>query len=436
MAISRKSQKNSQRVAIVRGVRTPFAKQSTAYKNMSALELGKASVKGLLDTTDIDPKMIQQVVYGQVILTPQVPNIARDIVIANGMDVATDAYSVTRACATSYQATVNVAESIMAGTIDVGIAGGADSSSMLPILFSESFSQSLLALSKARTLSQRWNIIKKIRLKDLAPVPPAVKEFSTGISMGETAEQMAKTHHISRADQDAFSYRSHQLAAQAWEQGKMAQQVMTMRIPPYQDHIAQDNLIRAESSLASYEKLKPVFDRKHGSVTAANSSPLTDGASAVLLMRESVAKSMGLTPIGYLKSYAFSAIDVLEDMLMGPSYAVPMALDRAQLTLKDIDLIDMHEAFASQVLANLKMFESKQFAKDKLNRTSIIGKVDMDKFNVLGGSLAYGHPFAATGVRLIVQLCHELKLRGGGFGLTTGCAAGGLGAALVVEVDG
>lgn len=367
---------------------------------------------------------------------PAAPNIAREIVLGTGMDVHTDAYSVSRACATSFQSTVNICESIMAGNISVGIAGGADSSSVLPIGVSKKLARALVDLNKARTLGQRWNIIKKIRLKDLAPVPPAVAEYSTGLSMGQTAEQMAKTHNISRADQDAMAHRSHSLATAAWEKGLMKDEVMVAHPEPFKEFIEMDNTIRTNSTEDGYSKLRPVFDRKHGTVTAANSTALTDGASAVMLMSESKAKALGYEPLGYIRSFGFAAIDVWEDMLMGPSYATPIALERAGMNLADLDLIEMHEAFAAQALANMKMFGSKKFAEEKLGRKAAIGDIDMTKFNVNGGSLAYGHPFAATGTRLITQTINELRRRGGGVGLTTACAAGGLGAAMIVEVDG
>ena len=424
-----------ERIAVVAGLRTPFAKQATAFHGVPAVDLGKLVVSELLARTDLDPKLIDQLVFGQVVQMPEAPNIAREIVLGTGMSVSTDAYSVSRACATSFQAVANVTESIVAGTVDIAIAGGADSSSVLPIGVSKSLARALVDLNKARNLQQRFNILRRLRLKDLMPVPPAVAEYSTGLSMGQTAEQMAKSHGISREAQDALAHRSHTLAAQAWAEGKLSHEVFTAHVPPYKSPLERDNNIRESSDLASYAKLKPVFDRLHGSVTAANATPLTDGAAAVLLMREGRAKELGLEPLGYIRSFAFSAIDVWQDMLMGPSYATPLALDRAGITLADLTLIDMHEAFAAQTLANLKMFASKEFARDKLGRDSAIGEVDMDKFNVLGGSLAYGHPFAATGARMITQTLNELRRRGGGLALNTACAAGGLGAAMVLEVE-
>lgn len=423
------------RVAIVQGLRTPFARQATAFHGIPAVDLGKMVVSELLARSNISPEAIDQLVFGQVVQMPEAPNIAREIVLGTGMSIHTDAYSVSRACATSFQAIANVAESIMAGTISVGIAGGADSSSVLPIGVSKALARTLVDANKARTLSQRLKLFSKLKLRDLLPVPPAVAEYSTGLRMGDTAEQMAKSHHISREEQDALAHRSHTLAAKAWESGVLRDEVITAYIPPYKQSLDKDNNVRSDSSMASYSKLKPAFDRRHGSVTAANSTPLTDGAAAVLMMSESRARELGLVPLGYLRSFAFSAIDVWEDMLLGPSYATPLALDRAGITLQDLTLIDMHEAFASQTLANLKMFASDEFAREKLGRQQAIGEVDMNKFNVLGGSIAYGHPFAATGARMITQTLNELRRRGGGLGLTTACAAGGLGAAMIVEVE-
>jgi acetyl-CoA acyltransferase len=424
-----------ERIAIVAGLRTPFAKQATAFHGVPAVDLGKIVVNELLQKHDVDPAIIDQLVFGQVVQMPEAPNIAREIVLGTGMNVSTDAYSVSRACATSFQSTVNVAESIMAGHVDVGIAGGADSSSVAPVGVSKRLARTLVDLTKARTLGQRLSLISRLGLKDLLPVSPAVAEYSTGISMGETAEQMAKTYQISRQEQDALAHRSHTLATQSWQEGKLAGEVMTAHAEPYKNFIDKDNCIRENSVLESYAKLKPVFDRKHGSVTAATSTPLTDGGAAILLMREGRAKELGYKPLGYIRSFGFAAIDVWQDMLMGPSYATPIALQRAGMNLADLDLIEMHEAFAAQALANMKMFGSTKFAKEQLGRDKAIGEIDMDKFNVMGGSLAYGHPFAATGARLITQTLNELNRRGGGVGLTTACAAGGLGAAMIVETD-
>ncbi|RUO25239.1 acetyl-CoA C-acyltransferase FadI [Aliidiomarina minuta] len=423
------------RIAIVAGLRTPFAKQATYFHGVPALDMGKMVVQELISRTDLDAELVQQLVFGQVVQMPSAPNIAREIVLGTTLPVSTDAYSVSRACATSFQSAANIAESMLAGNISVGIAGGSDSSSVLPIGVSRKLALALVDLNKARSTGAKLKILKRLGLKDLMPVPPAIAEYSTGLTMGETAEQMAKSHNISREDQDKLAHRSHNMAHQAWEDGKLAHEVMAAHVAPYDDFLERDNNIRSDSKVEGYAKLRPAFDRKHGSVTAANSTPLTDGAAAVLMMTESRAKELGYKPLGYIRSYAFTAIDVWQDMLMGPSYATPVALERAGMQLGDLDLIEMHEAFAAQTLANVKMFASQKFAQEKLNRSQAIGEIDMDKFNVMGGSIAYGHPFAATGARMITQTLNELQRRGGGVGLTTACAAGGLGSAMILETE-
>ncbi len=427
---------NGKRVAIVAGLRTPFAKQWSAYREVSALDLANIVVSEMLQRIDLDPKEIQQVVYGQVVPSVEAPNIAREIVLATGMPKSIDAYSVSRACATSYQSAVNVAEAIMAGTIDTGVAGGADSASNVPITVSKRLAEALIAATKARSIGERMQAFAGLRPRDLAPVPPAIKEFSTGLSMGDSAEKMAKENHISREAQDEFAHRSHSLAAAAWAEGKFDDEVMEVFVPNrFNDAIREDNLIRKDTNIEKYAKLKPAFDRAHGTVTAANSSPLTDGASALLLMREDKAKAAGFDVLGFIRSYAFAALDPAGQLLMGPSYAAPIALDRAGVTLSDLDLVDMHEAFAAQILSNTQAFESTEWAQKNLGRSEKIGDIDWDKFNVTGGSISIGHPFAATGARQITQTLRELKRRGGNLALCTACAAGGLGAAMVLEAE-
>jgi len=424
------------RIAIVSGLRTPFAKQGTAYRDMSALDLAKACVSELLARAEIEPTEVELCVYGQVVPSLSAPNIAREIVLGTGMPKSIQAYSVSRACATSFQAMTSAAEAMLAGQCAVAIAGGADSASDVPIAVSKNLSRALVDASKAKTLGEKLKIFSKLSPKDLVPVPPALKEPTTGLTMGESAEKMAKEAGIGREEQDLFAHRSHARAAKAWESGIFKDEVMHVLPPPAFDRpIAEDNVVRKDSKPDSYAKLKPAFDRKFGTVTAGNSSPLTDGASALLLMTEAKAKALGYEPLGYLRSWAYAALDPADWMLMGPTYATPIALDRAHLELADMDVVDMHEAFAAQVLCNTKMFASKKFAQDKLGRESAIGEIDDAKLNVHGGSIAIGHPFAATGARMVTTVLHELKRRGGHYGLATACAAGGLGAAVVLEVD-
>ena len=427
---------NGNRVAIVAGLRTPFAKHWSAYREVSALDLANLVVAELLQRVELDPTEIQQVVYGQVVPSVEAPNIAREIVLATGMPKSIEAYSVSRACATSYQSTVNVAEAIMSGAIDTGLAGGADSASNVPITVSKRLAEALMAATKARSIGERAQIFAGLRPKDLVPVAPAIAEYSTGLSMGESAEKMAKENHIARSAQDEFALRSHTLAAAAWDEGKFDDEVMEVFVPNrFEQTIRKDNLVREGGTIDDYAKLKPAFDRKHGTVTAGTSSPLTDGASALLLMREDKAKAHGFDVLGFIRSYAFAALDPAGQLLMGPSYATPIALDRAGIKLSDLDLVDMHEAFAAQILSNTQAFESNEWAEKHIGRSEKIGDIDWDKFNVTGGSISIGHPFAATGARQITQTLRELKRRGGNLALCTACAAGGLGAAMVLEAQ-
>ena len=422
------------RVAIVAGVRTPFVKIDTDFKDMSALDLGRMAVAELIARAELDPEEIDSCVYGQVVLSVSTPNIAREIVLGLGLPRRIEAFSVTRACATSLQAMANAADAIRLGQASCAVVGGADSVSDPPILWSKRVAQALSAAARSRSLKDRVRAFRGLRPKDLIPVAPALQEPSTGLTMGESAEKMAKENGISREDQDAFALRSHTLASKAWTEGRFADQVLRAWLPPrYVKSSARDNLVRDDTTAEKLRELKPAFDRRYGTITAGSSSPLTDGASALLLMREDKARALGHRPLGFLRSHAFAAIDPAWQMLMGPSFATPIALDRAGLTLKDMDLIDMHEAFAAQVLSNVRAFGSRDFARERLGRTEPIGDIDMDRFNVNGGSIAIGHPFAATGGRMVLQTLKELERRGGQFGLVTLCAAGGLGAAAVLE---
>ncbi len=425
--------KEGRRVAIVAGLRTPFQKQATGFRDATARDLAASVIKELIARIGVAPKMVERIIFGQVLPSIEAPNIAREAGLLAGLPKEIDAYSVSRACATGYQAAVSGAESIWSGQIDTVIVGGTDSSTDVPITVSRKLARALLQASKAKNLGARLAAFSPLKPADFVPVPPAIAEISTGLSMGQSAEKMAKENGITRLAQDEFAHRSHQRAALAEAEGRFAQEVMTVYPQPSFDAVSKDNLIRRNSDLASYAQLRPAFDRVHGSVTAGNASPLTDGASALFLMSEEKARAEGLNILGYIQSFAFSAIDPGGQLLMGPSYATPLALERAGLTLSNMDLVDMHEAFAAQVLSNTQAFASKKFAQEKLGRSQAIGEIDWESFNVTGGSLALGHPFAATGTRQITQTIRELIRRDGQFALCTACAAGGLGAAMVIE---
>lgn len=426
--------KKPRRVAIVDGLRTPFAKSSTVFRNLSTLDLSSAVVAELVARSGVDASAVDRVVYGAVVADVGAPNIAREIVLAGPFPESVDAYSVSRACATSTQSFVEGAQSILLGETDIVITGGADSLSKPPITYSDRFVEILMEANAARDMPSKVKAFAKVRPKDLVPNPPAIAERSTGKTMGHSAEEMAKANGISREQQDEFTVRSHAKAIEAWETGVFDDEVMPLHVPPrFKEAVERDTIPRSDSTLEKLATLKPVFDRKYGTVTAANASPLTDGASALLLMDESVAKALGYEPKAYLKSYAFAALDPNWQLLMGPAFATPLALDRAGMTLDDIDLIDMHEAFAAQVLSNVQAFASDEFAQKRLGRKKAIGEIDDSKFNIYGGSISIGHPFAATGARQIMTMANELDRRGGGTALVTQCAAGGLGAAVVLE---
>jgi len=414
-------------------VRTPFAKAGTAFKSISAIDLGKLCVAELLQRTNLDGKEVQALVFGTVIPSVLAPNIAREVSLLPLLPKGVQAFSVSRACASANQAITDAADQIALGHLDIAIAGGSESLSNIPILHAQGFAEALVLASKAKSFPARLKALARIRPKDLVPVTPAIAEPSTGETMGQSAEKMAKLNAIAREEQDHFALRSHRLAAAGTADGRLTAEIMPVYVPPKFDSVlTSDNGIREDSSYEQLAALKPVFDRKYGSVTAGNSSPLTDGGACVLLMNEEKARALGYPPLGIIRSYAYAALDPGEQLLQAPVLAAPVALKRAGLSLKDIDLIEMHEAFAAQVLSNLKGFESKWWA-ERAGFSQPVGEVDRAKLNVMGGSIAIGHPFGATGARITTTLLNELRRRGGQFGLMTVCAAGGMGFAMVVE---
>ncbi|HEX9248182.1 MAG TPA: acetyl-CoA C-acyltransferase FadI [Gemmatimonadaceae bacterium] len=424
---------NGRRVAIVAGVRTPFAKAGTALKSISAIELGKLSVAELLQRTNLDGKEVQALVFGTVVPSVVEPNIAREVSLMPLLPKGVQAYTVSRACASANQAITDAADQIALGHLDVAIAGGSESLSNIPILHSQRFAETLVLASKAKSLPARLRILARLRPKDFIPITPAIAEPTTGETMGQSAEKMAKLNAITREEQDHFALRSHRLASAGTADGRLTAEIMPVYVPPkFETVLTSDNGIREDTSYEALAALKPVFDRKYGSVTAGNSSPLTDGAACVLLMNEEKAKALGYPTLGIIRSYAYAALDPGEQLLQAPVLAAPVALKRAGLTLKEIDLVEMHEAFAAQVLSNLKGFESQYWA-ERAGFSQPVGEVDRAKLNVMGGSIAIGHPFGATGARITTTLLNELRRRDGRFGLMTVCTAGGMGFAMVVE---
>src|SRR5437868_11877145 len=422
------------RAAIVAGLRTPFVKSGTEFKDLTALDLGRIVVSELVQRCELEPKEIDQIVFGAVIPVVQWPNIAREVGLAAGLPKNIEAYSVARACATSLQARTSAADAIATGEVDVAVVGGAEAMSDVPISYSRPIAQAVVAASRGKTLVDKLKAFSEVSPRDLLPVPPAIAEYSTGLSMGESAEKMAKENGISREAQDAWAHRSHTLAARAWEAGKFSREVMrVMTGKEFEKVVAEDNIVRKDSKLEGYGKLKPVFDKKYGSITAGNSSPLTDGAAALVLVAEERARELGLRPLGFLRAYAYAAVDPGWQLLQAPAFSVPKALRRAGMTLKDIDLVEIHEAFAAQVLSNLQAWASRKFADQHLGGAEPIGEVPEEKINPRGGSIALGHPFGATGARLVHPALRELEEQGKNTALVSICAAGGLGAAAILE---
>ena len=422
------------RAVIVDGLRTPFVKSNTAFRNLSALDLARYCVSELLQRVNVSPTQIDSVIYGQVIPSLDAPNIAREIVVGTNIPNTSDAYTVNRACATSYQTTINAIQHIESGSSECVIAGGADSASQVPLKISEHLRETLMSFENNKPWKDILRSIADLNVSDLAPKAPAVKEPSTGLSMGESCEKMAKENGISRSEQDDYAHKSHKLAADAWNSGKYSEDVMTLYPPGDFDHYVKcDSLVRFDSDRADYDKLKPAFDNKYGTLTPGNSSSLSDGASALILMSEELANQLNLEPLGWIKSYHFSAVDPFKQLLIGPIFAIPKALEKAKMSWNELDLIDMHEAFAAQVLSVLKVFQNEEFAQEKFDLEGVSHDFDLNKFNVNGGSIALGHPFAATGARQLMQSFRELKRRNKKTALCSACAAGGLSSALILE---
>lgn len=422
------------RAVVVAGSRTPFVRAFSEFLKLDAVELGVAAVDGLLKKTQLDKKNVDAVVWGGVILPSASPNVGREVAIELGLPAAAEAMTVTRACASGLQAVTSAAALIERGEADVVIAGGGDSTShvevQLPNKVVHAFAP--LALGKKAGVGDYVKALGKMwPLSSVMPRRPQIEERSTGELMGESAEKMAEINQISRQAQDEFTVQSHQRAAEAVQNGVFANEVAPVTLPNG-TVVEKDTILRPTTSVEKLAKLRSAF-KENGTLSAGNSSALTDGAAAVLLMSEEKALELGFTPLAYFKSWSYVGVDPQDQLLMGPALAMPKALKRAGLKLEDIDLIDMHEAFAAQVLSVLSMLGSQEFAQERLEQDEAFGDIQPEDLNVYGGSLALGHPFAATGARMVTTMAYELERSGKDTALLGLCAAGGLGAAAVMQ---
>lgn len=400
---------------------------------MMAYDLGRMAINGLIARNPIDPKDIDRVIMGTVIQEVKTSNVARESALGAGIPDSVPAFTATLACISSNQAIASGVDLIRSGQAKIILAGGTETMSDIPVRFKKKFRQKVLEARKYKKPTDFLKFFKGLGFKDFLPELPAIAEFSTGEVMGESADRMSARFGISRNDQDEYAMRSHHLAAKATEEGLLDEELIPAKLPPKFDVVKHDNGFREDTSMEKLGKLRPAFIKPHGTVTAGNSSFLTDGASASFIMEEQTALELGLKPKAYLREYNFVSQDPGEELLLGPAYAIPKVLDAMELNLEDLDVIELHEAFAGQVLSVLAALDSDFFAKENLNRDTKVGKINMDKLNTLGGSLSLGHPFGATGVRLVTTAANRLIREDGKYALVSACAAGGQGHAIVLE---
>lgn len=421
------------RAVIVAGVRTPFVKAFSEFLKLDTIALGVAATGALLTRTGIDRREIDSIVWGGVILPGMAPNVAREIALDLKLPTAIEGMTVTRACASGLQALTLAAAAIERGEAEVVIAGGSDSTSNAEVKLPQKVVHAAapLVLGKATPGDVLGVLAQLMPISDILPRMPRIAERSTGQVMGEAAEDMARRNEISREAQDELAVRSHRRAAQAITSGRLGDEICPVEAPGGR-WVHADTLVRGDTTVDKLSRLRPVF-AKNGTLTAGNSSPLTDGGAAVLLMSETKAKALALVPLARFASWSYVGVDPADQLLLGPALAMPKALERAGYGLADIDLVDMHEAFAAQVLSVLKMLGSDAFARLRLGRDKAVGDVDPAKLNIHGGSLALGHPFGATGARMVTTMANELHRTGKRTALLGICAAGGLGAAAVLE---
>lgn len=421
------------RVVVVDGARTPFLRSETGFADVMAYELASLAISGLLHRTRLDPAAVDRVILGTVLAEPKTSNLAREAALAADLPASCPAFTVTAACASANVAISTAAEAIACGAADVVLAGGAEALSDVPIRFRRAVRKRLIASRKAKGLGGWLKLLRGLRLSDLAPEVPAIAEFSTGLTMGDNAERLAKRFGISRREQDELALASHRRAAKATADGLYADQIVPAFVPPTFAAVEKDNGVRADTTLEKLASLPPAFDRALGTVTAGNSSFLTDGAAVTLLMAEETARALGVEPLARVAASSFVALDPREELLLGPVLSIPPALAAAGTSLADVGVFEIHEAFAVPVLATTKLLADEAYLRDRLGLSGALGRIDPERVNAWGGSLSLGHPFGATGSRLVTTCARRLRRSGERWGVVATCAAGALGHAMVLE---
>ncbi|MEX0904157.1 MAG: thiolase family protein [Balneolaceae bacterium] len=420
-------------VVFVDGGRTPFLRAQTDFKSFSSYDLARLAIAGLINQTKLNGDIIDRVIFGNVIQNINTSNVAREASLAAGLPDTIPAYTISMACISSNMAVTTAMDSILTGSIKSAVTGGTEVMSDITIRFRKKFRQKLLESQRYKSPADYMKFFKGLRPSDLLPEVPAIAEFSTGETMGESCDKMAAKYGITREEQDAYALRSHQLAAKATTDGLFADEIFPVPVQNGKKIVKTDNGSRADSTMDKLQSLRPAFIKPHGTVTAGNSSYLTDGASAALIMEKSFAMEQGFTPKAVLRNYSYVARRPDDELLIGPAFAIPKVLDEMKLTLDDIDVFEFHEAFAGQMLTILSVLNSDKFAKERLNRKKKIGRIPLDKLNRSGGSLSLGHPFGATGTRMLTTAANRLIHEDGRYALIAACAAGGQGHAMIIE---
>lgn len=425
---------SSKKPVIVDGARTAFVKSFSAFEECDALELYSRTIAGLIQKSGVDVSELDEITCGVVVPQTKNGNVARDTIINLGLPSHIHGYTLNRACTSSMQTIADAARSIIAGHSQLILAGGVECLSDVPIVYSKEARRFLVKLNKAKTAAARLMLLKDFSASAWLPKPPSVSEPLTGLTMGEHSEIMAKKNNITREEQDAFAVASHKKAFLAQESGVFRDEIVPVWAPPsFKACVDEDNLIRGDTTLEALAKLRPAFDRKYGTLTAGNSSALTDGAAACLIADAGFAKSIGLSPKAIIRDVLFVGVNPHDQLLIGPALAIPLLLKRNNLTIKDIDLFEIHEAFAAQVLSCIKSMDSKAFCESYLGDSKPFGMIPDEKLNVHGGALAIGHPFGATGARLATTLTYGLRRLDKTLGVISICAQGGMAGAMLIE---